>query len=443
MSTPISRDNKLQGLELYAPRRARVRAVPEDEISLSPPELPDVGQIQAAETDDRPCDDGDDMADDSPVIDEADQQTLEDTALEAFEQAIHEAVDVEPPLRDSAPVAFAAPIRDRPSRLPPAENIDWPSPADSPSRVRGASRFPQRRLRLDPDIVPEPPMREDSRGAFALLFRFVVVVGAAAGVAYGYTVISSMQADSGWPKRATEALAAIAPVFHEAVSPPQMPQITSHLLAENQRAFVNEPLPLSVSVDPSTGREFLVLAGLAAGTRVSAGTPVGDSVWRVSSHDLAGLFLYAPKDFVGVMDTAIDLLSSNQRLLDRRQVRLEWLARKPVLPAVVDRADTAAPKAPSIQPIDPEQAAILMKRGQDALKTGDIAAARLAFGRVADAGNADAALALAVTYDPGYLARQNVVGVVGDEAKARAWYQRATELGSTEAKNILARMATK
>ncbi len=28
MSTPISRDNKLQGLELYAPRRARVRAVP-------------------------------------------------------------------------------------------------------------------------------------------------------------------------------------------------------------------------------------------------------------------------------------------------------------------------------------------------------------------------------------------------------------------------------
>ena len=440
MSTPISRDNKLQGLELYAPRRARVRAVPENEISLSPPELPDAEQIQAAEKDDRACDDCDDMADDSPVIEDEDQQTLEETALEAFEQAIHDAVDVEPPLRDSEPLAAAAPIRDRPSRLPRAENIDWPSSADSPSRVRGASRFPQRRLRLDPDIVPEPPMRGDSRGAFALLFKFVLVVSAAAAVAYGYTVISSMQADSGWPKRATEAVAALAPVFHEAASPPQ---ITSHLLAENQRAFVNEPLPLSVSVDPSTGREFLVLAGLAAGTQVSAGTPVGDSVWRVSSHDLAGLFLYAPKDFVGVMDTAIDLLSSNQRLLDRRQVRLEWLARKPVLPAVVDRADSGTPKAPSVQPIDPEQAAVLMKRGQDALRSGDIAAARLAFGRMADAGNADAALALAVTYDADYLVKQNVIGVVGDEAKARAWYQRAMELGSTEAKNILARMATK
>ena len=54
-------------------------------------------------------------------------------------------------------------------------------------------------------------------------------------------------------------------------------------------------------------------------------------------------------------------------------------------------------------------------------------------------GYADAALALAATYDPQYLAQHSLIGVVGDETKARSWYQRARELGSPEADRILAR----
>jgi TPR repeat protein len=78
--------------------------------------------------------------------------------------------------------------------------------------------------------------------------------------------------------------------------------------------------------------------------------------------------------------------------------------------------------------------AALMERGRDLLKSGDIASARLLFQRLANAGIADAALALAATYDPRYL-----IGVAGDETKARDWYQRARELVSTEAGRILAR----
>ena len=77
--------------------------------------------------------------------------------------------------------------------------------------------------------------------------------------------------------------------------------------------------------------------------------------------------------------------------------------------------------------------AALMERGQDLLKSGDIASARLLFQRLANAGIADAALALAATYDPRYLAQHNLIGVVGDETKAHDWYQRASELGSIEA----------
>ena len=70
---------------------------------------------------------------------------------------------------------------------------------------------------------------------------------------------------------------------------------------------------------------------------------------------------------------------------------------------------------------------------------GDVSAARVAFGRLAEAGNAEAALALAETYDPSYLAQHDVIGLSGDRATAKELYERARKLGSTEADRILAR----
>ena len=88
---------------------------------------------------------------------------------------------------------------------------------------------------------------------------------------------------------------------------------------------------------------------------------------------------------------------------------------------------------------EPEDA-VLIERGRDLLKSGDVASARLVFNSLANAGIADAALALATTYDPRYLAQHNLIGVAGDETKAHDWYQRASELGSIEASRILARI---
>ena len=84
-----------------------------------------------------------------------------------------------------------------------------------------------------------------------------------------------------------------------------------------------------------------------------------------------------------------------------------------------------------------------MERGRDLLRNGDVASAQLAFRRLAEAGKADAALALATTYDPRYLLEHNLVGIVGDEAKARAWYRRAKELGSVEADRLSQPTSTK
>jgi TPR repeat protein len=91
--------------------------------------------------------------------------------------------------------------------------------------------------------------------------------------------------------------------------------------------------------------------------------------------------------------------------------------------------------------MDRQEAAALMERGRDLLVNGDVALAQLAFRRLAEAGNADAALALATTYDPRYLAERKLIGISGNEAEARAWYRRASQLGSTEADRILQALA--
>jgi TPR repeat protein len=84
---------------------------------------------------------------------------------------------------------------------------------------------------------------------------------------------------------------------------------------------------------------------------------------------------------------------------------------------------------------------MLLRRGHDLLQTGDIAAARLALRRAANAGNAEAALTLGKTYDPVFLKEMGVLGFAPDAEKARIWYQRATEYGSSEAPQQIDRLS--
>src|SRR5262245_10108435 len=83
--------------------------------------------------------------------------------------------------------------------------------------------------------------------------------------------------------------------------------------------------------------------------------------------------------------------------------------------------------------LNSDEIAVLLKRGKDLITAGDLAAARLVLRRAADANNAEAALALGATYDPLVLRDLKVYGFTGDAAMARAWYQKAAELGSSAA----------
>jgi hypothetical protein len=107
-------------------------------------------------------------------------------------------------------------------------------------------------------------------------------------------------------------------------------------------------------------------------------------------------------------------------------------------PAVVE---AAPPPPPSLRVLDREEIAMLVKRSEELIVQGDIAAARLMLTRAAEAGDARAALALGSTYESGVLRKLGVLGVAADAAQAREWYAKAAEYGSGEAKRRLEQFA--
>ena len=98
------------------------------------------------------------------------------------------------------------------------------------------------------------------------------------------------------------------------------------------------------------------------------------------------------------------------------------------------------PQPPAVRRIDPDELAALLKRAKGLLAIGDITAARLLLERAADAQEAEAALMLAGTYDPQVLGVQDMRSVTPDPAMARAWYQKAAQLGSADARRRLSQL---
>jgi TPR repeat protein len=99
--------------------------------------------------------------------------------------------------------------------------------------------------------------------------------------------------------------------------------------------------------------------------------------------------------------------------------------------------------ADAVHHLDPNEIASSLKRADDLIASGDIAAARLVLRRAAEAEDARAAMTLAETYDPAVLEKLGVHGVVPDPAMARSWYEKAKQFGATEAVQRLELLASK
>jgi hypothetical protein len=95
---------------------------------------------------------------------------------------------------------------------------------------------------------------------------------------------------------------------------------------------------------------------------------------------------------------------------------------------------------------DPKNAgaiADMVQRGQALMASGNILAARFVLKEAADRDSADAALALGMTYDPVELENLGVRNLLPEADAARRWYQKAKDLGSTEAQLRLDRLGAR
>lgn len=241
------------------------------------------------------------------------------------------------------PLHAGAPGGAEPRRAAPVERGEF-------SGDRAMLRL-RRQLALDPDVLPEPP-RRDERGMGPLVLRFGAVMAAAAFVAAGMVWLTAPKPEPMKDQTASAAVEAAAP---------------------------------------------------------------SAAVHRVQ------LVLFRP---------ATEPLPAVETFADR--------AASPVLAPPAPAP--APPSAALVSGLDDDEIATLLKRGQDFVQTGDFASARLLLRRAAEAGSADAALALGATYDPGIIRQRGVIGIEPDAARARSWYQRAAELGSTAATGQLANL---
>jgi hypothetical protein len=166
-----------------------------------------------------------------------------------------------------------------------------------------------------------------------------------------------------------------------------------------------------------------------------------------------------PVTTVAVAPTREEITTAYQSALQSRApAATPPAATPPAAPAPVAAAPPAAapvaapPPAPvpellipgdAIRHLDPNEIASSLRRADDLIASGDLAAARLVLRRAANAGDAHAAMRLAGTYDPVILEKLGVHGFVPDVAMARVWYEKAKKFGSAEASQRLELLASK
>lgn len=316
---------------------------------------------------------------------------------------------------------------------------------------------------LEPVAMPMPPMREPSRFRLAFAMRALAVAAVAAAGAYVFVY--------GMPEQLVRladarlfTLAAEAPVAAKAGRLAVAPA----LVTTDIQGAAGDWVPLNIALSgaaPADGDA--IISGFPPGTSLSVGEDFGAAGWRVDLADLAKLRAHVPPGFAGAADLVVEMRRSDAVLLDRKTMRLDIVtprlalasagpmqalpqndatdrARptvpppaqpplKPDTPAVAALPRSALEQSEPARKLEPAEIAVLLRRGEELTKTGDLAGARLLLQRAADARHAGAAFALAATYDPIVLKQMPVIGQTGDIDKARFWYERARQFGSRDA----------
>jgi hypothetical protein len=282
---------------------------------------------------------------------------------------------------DAADSAIAATAKLR-NVLPPAPLLKDPelrARRSGPAPFEGDIALRELRARspLDPDAVPEPPVVGSRRSTVGLVTRLSGAVGLAALVAVFLVSGSGSREDTA----------------DEGAKP-----FWSRLFGGNvMRETLSAPKVVAQrKAEPVTDRPVPMME------RFAAATPAVEPPVTAAQQPQAPAQVQAPAQTQAAES-----------------------------PAPVPQAPPAV--SPPVRSLDRDEIAMLYRRGEQLIQQGDIAAARLMFGRAAEVGDARSALALGASYDPEVLRKLGVLGVAANATLAREWYAKASSFGSSEA----------
>ena len=221
---------------------------------------------------------------------------------------------------------------------------------------------------------------------------------------------------------------------------PSQPQT---ILAASGRQIAFAPLL------PPSHAGYLLIRGLPAEAKLSAGRKSESGTWLVKGEHIHDLTLSIGEAAEGDYPIEVYVLQSGDGPQARRSLvlRVEAPARTyPVVGPDMDWASALLDVVPSAHAAEetavPAEAAVLRERAKRLLDEGDIAAARLLLLHLAERGEGEAAYELARTFDREMLAALGAIGVDGDPARARGWYQRASQVGNVKAAERLKILAS-
>lgn len=261
----------------------------------------------------------------------------------------------------------------------------------------------------------------------------------------------------------------ILPAAAQSEAPPPSIEVATEITVA---PAVRTPLRFSVSGAGAISHQAMMLVrGLPPGVTLSEGRSFSAGVWVVPLANLGRIEIAPAAGTSGKSEITLELITLDGKVLAEAKstLRIAPAAAAPrKIPRDTARSDTVAPAtgplagkpqvtgtagqspanagaiATQLTPEQVDRARKLMERGDAQMEAGKIASARLLYRSAAESGWAAGALALAATYDSTELLRSKVIGgIQPDFALAKKWYEKAKQLGSTEAERHLRQLSTR
>lgn len=214
----------------------------------------------------------------------------------------------------------------------------------------------------------------------------------------------------------------------------------------NLQGVAGRPLPLNIDISQiGENVRFVMIRGVPEKFTLSSGFRVKQS-WLVAINEVKGVQLVSPEDYKGDITLEFFFVKDGQERPVSSAAKIQIVS-----PGTSEQATIEEPVTPPTPPqtaggpatLPPEQEAEMLQKGQEYWDRGDVAAARLFFEELASHGSAKGAIAMARSYDPNTLKSVWVVGALQpDVAKAKLWYQRASDLGDSDAQGYMKQLET-